>query len=125
MRDRYSLRRQALLTNVPHFTTMAAAIAVCDAMEAERAGESRSARSKSGPRADQNVPLSAKLPGPNEAFTTGASRITRPLPQTMSGTAARAAPRPAVIATAAVRSWSSRVSCFVQNDKNSPVLSHT
>jgi len=39
VRDSYSLRRQALLTNVPYFTTMAAAIAVCDALEADRGGK--------------------------------------------------------------------------------------
>ena len=33
VRDSYSLRRQTLLLNVPYFTTMAAAIAACDAME--------------------------------------------------------------------------------------------
>ncbi|MBK8215436.1 MAG: carbamoyl-phosphate synthase large subunit [Myxococcales bacterium] len=45
VRDSYSLRRQALLTNVPYFTTMAAAIAVCDAMEASRVGASTEVRS--------------------------------------------------------------------------------
>ena len=45
VRDSYSLRRQALLTNVPYFTTMAAAIAVCDAMEAERGGGGVAVRS--------------------------------------------------------------------------------
>jgi carbamoyl-phosphate synthase large subunit len=34
VRDSYSLRRQALLRNLPYFTTMAAALAACDALEA-------------------------------------------------------------------------------------------
>ena len=34
IRDSYSIRRHALLANIPYFTTMAAAIAVVDAMEA-------------------------------------------------------------------------------------------
>ena len=45
VRDSYSLRRQALLTNVPYFTTMSAGIAVCDAMEAARGGGGVSVRS--------------------------------------------------------------------------------
>jgi carbamoyl-phosphate synthase large subunit len=36
VRDSYSLRRQTLLSNVPYFTTIAAALAVCDALEATR-----------------------------------------------------------------------------------------
>jgi carbamoyl-phosphate synthase large subunit len=40
VRDSYSLRRQALLANIPYFTTIAAALAVCDAIEAGR-GEDR------------------------------------------------------------------------------------
>ena len=39
MRDSYSLRRQTLLMNIPYFTTIPAALAVCDALEAVR-GES-------------------------------------------------------------------------------------
>jgi carbamoyl-phosphate synthase large subunit len=38
VRDSYSLRRHALLGNVPYFTTMAAGIATVDALEASRAG---------------------------------------------------------------------------------------
>ncbi|HEY1693199.1 MAG TPA: carbamoyl-phosphate synthase large subunit [Polyangiaceae bacterium] len=34
VRDSYSLRRQTLLANVPYFTTIAAALAACDALEA-------------------------------------------------------------------------------------------
>ena len=34
VRDSYSLRRQAVLQNLPYFTTMAAALAACDALEA-------------------------------------------------------------------------------------------
>ena len=34
MRDSYSLRRQTLLANIPYFTTIAAALAACDALEA-------------------------------------------------------------------------------------------
>jgi len=40
VRDSYSLRRQTLLSNVPYFTTIAAALAACDALEASR-GEDR------------------------------------------------------------------------------------
>ncbi len=36
VRDSYSLRRQTLLSNVPYFTTIAAALAACDAIEATR-----------------------------------------------------------------------------------------
>ena len=45
VRDSYSLRRQALLTNVPYFTTMSAGLAVCDAMEAARGGKGVTVRS--------------------------------------------------------------------------------
>jgi carbamoyl-phosphate synthase large subunit len=34
VRDSYSLRRQTLLANIPYFTTIAAALAACDAIEA-------------------------------------------------------------------------------------------
>ena len=34
VRDSYSLRRQTLLASIPYFTTIAAALAVCDALEA-------------------------------------------------------------------------------------------
>ncbi len=37
--DSYSLRRQALLANLPYFTTLAAALAACDALEAARGGQ--------------------------------------------------------------------------------------
>jgi carbamoyl-phosphate synthase large subunit len=40
VRDSYSLRRQTLLANLPYFTTIAAGLAACDAMEASR-GDSR------------------------------------------------------------------------------------
>jgi carbamoyl-phosphate synthase large subunit len=40
VRDSYSLRRQTLLSNVPYFTTIAAALAACDALEATE-GEER------------------------------------------------------------------------------------
>jgi carbamoyl-phosphate synthase large subunit len=36
VRDSYSLRRQTLLMNIPYFTTIAAALAACDALEAAR-----------------------------------------------------------------------------------------
>jgi carbamoyl-phosphate synthase large subunit len=36
VRDSYSLRRQTLLANVPYFTTIAAALAACDALEASQ-----------------------------------------------------------------------------------------
>ena len=39
VRDSYSLRRQTLLANIPYFTTIAAGLAACDAIEASR-GES-------------------------------------------------------------------------------------
>jgi carbamoyl-phosphate synthase large subunit len=35
VRDSYSLRRHTVLANVPYFTTIAAALAACDALEAE------------------------------------------------------------------------------------------
>jgi carbamoyl-phosphate synthase large subunit len=38
VRDSYSLRRQTLLLNIPYFTTIAAAVAVCDAIEAQKDG---------------------------------------------------------------------------------------
>jgi carbamoyl-phosphate synthase large subunit len=40
VKDSYSLRRQTLLMNIPYFTTIAAALAACDAIEAVR-GEQR------------------------------------------------------------------------------------
>ena len=36
VRDSYSLRRQTLLANIPYFTTIAAALAACDALEASQ-----------------------------------------------------------------------------------------
>jgi carbamoyl-phosphate synthase large subunit len=36
VRDSYSLRRQTLLMNIPYFTTMPAALAAVDALEAHR-----------------------------------------------------------------------------------------
>jgi carbamoyl-phosphate synthase large subunit len=36
VRDSYSLRRQTLLANIPYFTTVAAALAACDALEVSR-----------------------------------------------------------------------------------------
>jgi carbamoyl-phosphate synthase large subunit len=36
VRDSYSLRRQTLLANIPYFTTIAAAMAACDAIEVAR-----------------------------------------------------------------------------------------
>jgi len=39
VRDSFSLRRQTLLLNIPYFTTIAAAVAACDAIEAQRGGE--------------------------------------------------------------------------------------
>jgi carbamoyl-phosphate synthase large subunit len=36
VRDSYSLRRHTLLANIPYFTTMSAALAVVQALEAER-----------------------------------------------------------------------------------------
>jgi carbamoyl-phosphate synthase large subunit len=46
VRDSYSLRRQTLLLNIPYFTTIAAALAACDAIEAQR-GEGIGLRVKS------------------------------------------------------------------------------
>ena len=40
VRDSFSLRRQTLLMNIPYFTTIAAALAACDALESHR-GEER------------------------------------------------------------------------------------
>jgi carbamoyl-phosphate synthase large subunit len=39
VRDSFSLRRQTLLANIPYFTTIAAALAACDALEATRGEE--------------------------------------------------------------------------------------
>jgi carbamoyl-phosphate synthase large subunit len=39
VKDSYSLRRQTLLANLPYFTTLAAALAACDALEAMRGGQ--------------------------------------------------------------------------------------
>src|SRR5258708_38411775 len=36
VRDSYSMRRHTLLANIPYFTTMSAALAVVQALEAER-----------------------------------------------------------------------------------------
>ena len=40
VRDSYSLRRQTLLMNIPYFTTIAAALAACDALESVRGDQS-------------------------------------------------------------------------------------
>ena len=45
VRDSYSLRRQTLLANVPYFTTIAAALAACDALEASQGEPSPRVRS--------------------------------------------------------------------------------
>jgi carbamoyl-phosphate synthase large subunit len=45
VRDSYSLRRQTLLANIPYFTTIAAALAACDAIESARDGEGPRVRS--------------------------------------------------------------------------------
>jgi carbamoyl-phosphate synthase large subunit len=45
VKDSYSLRRQTLLANVPYFTTMAAALAACDALEAQKGDTKVSVRS--------------------------------------------------------------------------------
>jgi carbamoyl-phosphate synthase large subunit len=45
VRDSYSLRRQTLLANIPYFTTIAAALAACDAIEAGRGEERATVRS--------------------------------------------------------------------------------
>ncbi len=52
VRDSYSLRRQTLLANIPYFTTIAAALAATDALEAARgrgAPEVRSLQEWTGP----------------------------------------------------------------------------
>ena len=41
VRDSFSLRRQTLLQNIPYFTTIAAAVAACDAIEAQGVGTLR------------------------------------------------------------------------------------
>jgi len=41
IRDSYSIRRSALLANVPYFTTIAAAMAAVDALEADAAARER------------------------------------------------------------------------------------
>jgi carbamoyl-phosphate synthase large subunit len=45
VRDSYSLRRQTLLANIPYFTTIAAALAACDALEASQGEPSPRVRS--------------------------------------------------------------------------------
>jgi carbamoyl-phosphate synthase large subunit len=45
VRDSYSLRRQTLLANIPYFTTIAAALAACDALEAAQGDPVASVRS--------------------------------------------------------------------------------
>jgi len=45
VRDSYSLRRHTLLANIPYFTTMSAALAVVQALEAERDGTDAAVRS--------------------------------------------------------------------------------
>ena len=45
VRDSYSLRRQTLLANIPYFTTIAAGLAACDAIEASRGETSPEVRS--------------------------------------------------------------------------------
>jgi carbamoyl-phosphate synthase large subunit len=45
VRDSYSLRRQTLLANIPYFTTIAAALAACDALEAAQSDSTLSVRS--------------------------------------------------------------------------------
>ncbi len=45
VRDSYSLRRQTLLANIPYFTTIAAALAACDALEAAQGDAEVSVRS--------------------------------------------------------------------------------
>jgi carbamoyl-phosphate synthase large subunit len=45
VKDSYSLRRQTLLLNIPYFTTMAAGLAACDALEAARGHATPSVRS--------------------------------------------------------------------------------
>ncbi|MCL2450464.1 MAG: carbamoyl-phosphate synthase large subunit, partial [Polyangiaceae bacterium] len=43
--DSYALRRQTLLANIPYFTTIAAALAACDALEAEQGDDTLRVRS--------------------------------------------------------------------------------
>jgi carbamoyl-phosphate synthase large subunit len=45
VRDSFSLRRQTLLANIPYFTTIAAALAACDALEAAQGDPAVRARS--------------------------------------------------------------------------------
>jgi len=45
VRDSYSLRRQTLLANIPYFTTIAAALAACDALEATQSDSTLRVRS--------------------------------------------------------------------------------
>ncbi len=45
VRDSYSIRRQTLLANIPYFTTIAAALAACDAIESARGEEGMRVRS--------------------------------------------------------------------------------
>jgi carbamoyl-phosphate synthase large subunit len=45
VRDSFSLRRQTLLANIPYFTTIAAALAAADALEAARGSSTPSVRS--------------------------------------------------------------------------------
>jgi carbamoyl-phosphate synthase large subunit len=45
VRDSYALRRQTLLANIPYFTTIAAALAACDALEAAAGDPSARVRS--------------------------------------------------------------------------------
>jgi carbamoyl-phosphate synthase large subunit len=45
VRDSFSLRRQTLLMAIPYFTTIAAALAACDAIEAARGDARVSVRS--------------------------------------------------------------------------------
>jgi carbamoyl-phosphate synthase large subunit len=45
VRDSYALRRQTLLANIPYFTTIAAALAACDALEAMAGAPSLRVRS--------------------------------------------------------------------------------
>ena len=45
VRDSYSLRRQTLLANIPYFTTMSAALAVVQSLEADREDSDVDARS--------------------------------------------------------------------------------
>jgi carbamoyl-phosphate synthase large subunit len=45
VRDSFSLRRQTLLANIPYFTTIAAALAACDALEASQGEPSPRVRS--------------------------------------------------------------------------------